>query len=385
MKVLKPETVKRTIDVLSKKLISLNNASKDKFFFNYNKLKKDLLISSFSKLLISHAYLSYLFNCWVENIPGIVDVNENNGDQRCLGTFIVGYNMNQEISDSERTVFKITSDRISANLASSAIENAYPVIQQSRARYRQINFLKTFKADLEKYYNQVKHKAESNKDEKWTALHDFGLADTKDWILKYFTEKENFLKDCGLSLITKYFNEISSGDSCDIALLTELNEIPNTDIAGKNNIYLYIDKNDKKEIQHNGRSSINIVFPHYLIEELTVNRTKENGVTITTENENLYIECRMLNKTDHFKRLLDSIGKKDSGKGLGSFLVRHFNEILILGNIEIGFNEKSEFVSKIDMRKDLYLKNGYLQYRGNKLQFDNALDIIVWKINFYST
>lgn len=114
--------IERLIKLLTNKLIELNQPRAGCFFKKHtNDEINKYYLECFAKLIISHAYLSFLFDCWVENIPSVVNVDEENNQQQCLGTFIVGYKQNQEITDDERALFRITSDRISSNLASIAL------------------------------------------------------------------------------------------------------------------------------------------------------------------------------------------------------------------------------------------------------------------------
>lgn len=93
----------------------------EQLFVKTSDQKRSSLIRYWVSQFISIAYLADYFNCWVEYIPatvGVFDLKDKNGnifksEQRNLGSFIVGYSKEEEISLEERAIFKLISERIS--------------------------------------------------------------------------------------------------------------------------------------------------------------------------------------------------------------------------------------------------------------------------------
>jgi hypothetical protein len=123
--------IKTLIETLYKKVILLDETNGNHFFGKDYKKKN---IDAFVKLIVSHAFLSAMFDCWVENIPSVVQVVEESNIKKCLGTIVVGYSIEDEISSVERIYFKLLSERISYNLATQCVIDINHEIENQATR-----------------------------------------------------------------------------------------------------------------------------------------------------------------------------------------------------------------------------------------------------------
>lgn len=102
------------ITELTDKLVSLN-IKYDIFDSFANPYIQKCHIEGFVKLLFTHSYLSYLFDCWIESTPSVVNIDRLNcGKKHSLGIVIWGYN---QIENEWRNVFGLISNRICSNFA----------------------------------------------------------------------------------------------------------------------------------------------------------------------------------------------------------------------------------------------------------------------------
>ena len=102
------------ITELTDKLISLNTEY-DIFEAFENLYIQKCHVEGFVKLLFTHSYLSYLFDCWIESTPSIVNIDRLHGNKKhSLGIVIWGYD---EIETEWRHVFELISNRICSNFA----------------------------------------------------------------------------------------------------------------------------------------------------------------------------------------------------------------------------------------------------------------------------
>lgn len=123
--------IEKVIETLYKKVLLLDETNGNHFF---GKDYKKENIDAFVKLIISHAFLSAMFDCWVENIPSVVQVVEESNIKKCLGTIVVGYSIEDEISSVERIYFKLLSERISYNLATQCVIDINHEIENQATR-----------------------------------------------------------------------------------------------------------------------------------------------------------------------------------------------------------------------------------------------------------
>jgi len=108
--------------VLVQKIRQLNDFNKQ-YFFNSEKENIENLINSFANSILSHGFLSFIFNITVENIPSVIFVDKTNKEKRSLGTFIIGYK--HELENEDRVYFRILAQRISSILAGNVAYNVY--------------------------------------------------------------------------------------------------------------------------------------------------------------------------------------------------------------------------------------------------------------------
>lgn len=76
-------------------------------------------VIGFANLLITHAYLSLIFKCWVESIPSVVNIDEEHTNS--LGIVIWGYYDDCDILEC-RPLVQIIADRICASFAAHFID-----------------------------------------------------------------------------------------------------------------------------------------------------------------------------------------------------------------------------------------------------------------------
>jgi hypothetical protein len=78
------------------------------------------LIEEWISQLVSIAFLAGYYDCWIEYMPAVVGVFDLKKDgrvykteERNLGSFIIGYSKENEISLDDRAIFKLISERVS--------------------------------------------------------------------------------------------------------------------------------------------------------------------------------------------------------------------------------------------------------------------------------
>lgn len=99
-----------------------------KVFFDEKNIESN--INHWSNSIIAGAFLSFVFNAYMEYIPGVSNVEEGkNKDQgikfKSLGAMIIGYDKDNPIDNELRTLFRIMSDRISSAIAGNYLKNEY--------------------------------------------------------------------------------------------------------------------------------------------------------------------------------------------------------------------------------------------------------------------
>lgn len=106
-----------------------------KYFQNQHKVffeEKDIEsnIRHWANSIVAGAFLSFVFNAYMEYIPGVSNVEEEkNRDHgikfKSLGAMIIGYDKENPIGNESRTLFRIMSDRISSAIAGNYLKNEY--------------------------------------------------------------------------------------------------------------------------------------------------------------------------------------------------------------------------------------------------------------------
>ena len=99
-----------------------------KVFFEEKNIESN--INHWANSIIAGAFLSFVFNAYMEYIPGVSNVEEGkNRDQgikfKSLGAMIIGYDKENPIDNELRTLFRIMSDRISSAIAGNYLKNEY--------------------------------------------------------------------------------------------------------------------------------------------------------------------------------------------------------------------------------------------------------------------
>lgn len=99
-----------------------------KVFFEEKNIESN--INHWANSIIAGAFLSFVFNAYMEYIPGVSNVEEGkNQDQgikfKSLGAMIIGYDKENPIDNELRTLFRIMSDRISSAIAGNYLKNEY--------------------------------------------------------------------------------------------------------------------------------------------------------------------------------------------------------------------------------------------------------------------
>ena len=188
----------------------LLNKTKEYFFF-----KKDLqdkVINEWIMFIISHAFLSYYTNGWIENIPSIIKDEGVNADKKCLGVMIIGYEKDNEISDDERAMFRIIADKVSAGISTQNLLNNHLEIKLNqtyldRERLRE-DFIQTCNA-LDQKSSAKTLNIKSDKSDK---LHGRKIIDPSDegdilGIIESETFGKAFLDKVKECLNNKVFNK----------------------------------------------------------------------------------------------------------------------------------------------------------------------------------
>lgn len=353
LKLLNRSSIIKTIDILTSKLITFNSDTNNKLFFSKSKDIEKYFLKAFSKLLISHAFLSFLFDCWVENIPSVIDVDETNNDQRCLGTFIIGYNKSDELTNTERSLFRITSDRISANLASNAIESIYPEIKFNRARNKQVAFLDSFNKEvlLSGEENRLDH---SNRE-----INGNDLRNMNDFFLNNIYD----LEDIGLSGFEKYVrktfllnNLIGKG------IYTCFHRSDKKNVYGK---LMKIYRIDKGTMKFNLDGIVEPTFNIGLINRILKSiceHSETKGIHIESKDENKFLLKIGFQKEVSLKNFSDSLQcisdyAKEKKGALGMVFINNWYDIMVMGNLEIGeVDSNGKFNDYINFSRDFNLK-----------------------------
>ena len=76
-------------------------------------------ITGFANLLITHAYLSLILECWVESIPSVVNIDKK--ETNSLGIVIWGYNNECNISEC-RSLIQIIADKICTSFSAHFVD-----------------------------------------------------------------------------------------------------------------------------------------------------------------------------------------------------------------------------------------------------------------------
>lgn len=372
--------------MLTNKLIELNQTqSRDcsgYFFKKHSDIKTDkYYLEGFAKLIISHAYLSVLFDCWVENIPSVANLDERNNQQQCLGTFIVGYKQDQEITDDERALFRITSDRISSNLAAETINVIHAELRYKQLRKQQHSILAAFQTEVLTTTPAIDHGSNSI-----TQEH---VAKKNVFFEKY---PEDVLDKCGLKHFKSYVEETFKENK-------KIHKGIYTCFYDNKRMHSFADISCVYVSPHSDKNTIinipgmavephvNIVLVHNLIkvfmtEYRVISREAVENAFCVKINFNGSNVC-LLNLVNSLKA--EHKGEKGKVGSLGQFFIDNYEDFRIIGNLQI-LDDKNNLL--VDFEKDLTPhwaqdKIKKLELRNDKIVCKNYSELI-YKILFKS-
>jgi hypothetical protein len=222
------ENLEELVSIVASKF-KLLNQTKEYFFFNDN--LNDTTLNEWVMFVLSHAFLSYFLNGWIENIPSIIKDEGNNAEKRCLGVMIIGYEKENEISDDERAMLRIIADKVSSgistqNLLNNHLENKLRQTYHDKTNLRK-DFIETCKALDEKTSLKALNINPSNT--KTDKLH--GRLQVE------YSDKNSILNIIDYKTFGHSFKE-------------KINECFKQDIFNKNCL-IRIRKDDEKRNQHN--------------------------------------------------------------------------------------------------------------------------------------
>ncbi len=384
--------IKELLLILYNKVLLLNTTNENYYFGKIQRgTTKDNVLKDFIKLVVSQGFSSFLFGCWIENIPSIVNVDSVSGYRQSLGTIVVGYNEAMDLSYDERTYFKFISDRISHILATEALFELSPELKYKRLRKIQVSYLKKFK-DQVILQHGINHGNNKIGDDSLSLLNDF---------FSEVTRQE--LNNCGLNHFEEFVKDVfKKGEKTDCGLFVEFHAQIN-DTKSKNLIYdlaengnaLKIELKDSQGATNVG-PIVNVVFPHFLIKILQENRS--NGTpyvksvkTVTNENRlNIFI-C--FNECISIKDFTDSLtGNRSRGEGdLGQFLRDYYDTIRIIGNLviceEIVESEGQKLLPILNFENDVvaeYSSSKISKLNLNKEVEDKNVIKLVYQIHYKS-
>lgn len=368
--------IKEVFEILKAKTLLFNETSEHYFF---GKEPKKEVVDAFVKLIITHAYLSFFFDGWVENIPSVIQVNEYENVKKCLGTIIVGYSFKQEIDAEERTYFRLLSDRVSSNLSAMTVFELSPELRFRHLRRIQIDILNRFNKEVLTANPAIDHAANTLTQQHIDKKNEFFSKISDDTIEKYSLKS---FKD----FVEKQF---IVGAMIDKGMFTcfHKNTISACLIYKNSDANYTFDKQIKfGEITE---PTFNMVVIQALIEEIK-KECSDYNVKVISEDNALEIEftcCSEIYLTNFLQSISNNHNGKSECKGsLGQFMCNNYEAFRILGNLIIGIEESSNFRSLIDFEKDLTPKyhNGKVERLEHQLTLTNKLNKVIYKLIFKS-
>lgn len=368
--------IKDIFEILKAKIL-LFNKTNDSYFFGSNP-EMDV-IDAFIKLIITHAFLSAFFDCWIENIPSVIQVNEIEKTKKCLGNIVVGYSIKQEIDATERIYFRMLSDRISSNLAANTVFELSPELRFKRLRRIQIDFLNKFNREVLTSDPSIDHGANSLTQEHVDKKNEFFGKISNDTIEKY-----------SLKSFKKFVDEQFLVDSTiDKGIFTCFHKNTNPACSiYKNSDNSYSFEN-KIKFEHNNEPTFNMVIIQNLIDEIK-KECSDYNVTIITSDNAMEIKFSCCNEID-LSKFLKSISRNKDGNfnksgSLGQFMCNNYEAFRILGNLIIGIEELGAFIPLIDFEKHLSPKytNGKVERLEHQLTLINKINEVIYKVIFKS-
>lgn len=135
------DNLSELVSIVAAKFKLLNKTKEFSFF---REDMKDTVLNEWIMFILSHSFLSYYLNGWIENIPSIIKDEGDNADKKCLGIMIVGYEKENEISDDERAMLRIIADKVSAGISTQNLLNNHLEIKLKQIYLDRENSRKDF-------------------------------------------------------------------------------------------------------------------------------------------------------------------------------------------------------------------------------------------------
>ncbi len=254
----------------------LLNETKEHFFFNKN--LSDTILNEWVMFILSHAFLSYFLNGWIENIPSIIKDEGNNAEKRCLGVMIIGYEKENEISDDERAMLRIIADKVSAGISTQNLLNNH-LVNKLRQTYHD-------RANLRKDFIQTCNALDEKTSEKVLNMNSIGKTD------KLHGRKK--IESSDKSSILQIIDYRTFGQ----AFKNKINECLNHDVFNKNCL-IRIKKDDEK------RNHQNVKLPIYTFYKV---KEEENLLLKLIDGQNSNIDFVNLALIEDVLNVFDGIG-----------------------------------------------------------------------------
>lgn len=363
--------------ILFHKLYLLNTTNDNGFFGRIenqdteeegNTKTKRAYLREFVNLIISQGFSSFLFNTWIENIPAIVNVDHLTGAKQSLGSLVVGYR-EKDLSYEERTFLKLISDRVSHLFAAEALYELSVELRYKKKRRLQVDWLNDFRKNV--LHSDIHHGGRP------VNADDVELLNT--FLGKYSGEQ---IRYAGLELAVQFIVEtFTPGNTIDYRFFVQLGAPAKKELWEKHNVYRYAKDGDDSqfegaallgiEIETGSRiltsPTINVAFAHELIKMLITNakagETYVEKAETSTSNSTLLMHLTFRKPIEIAKFFASLTGIDRKPGDLGEFLVKNYDAIKVIGNLDICAEENGGERVLVDFVKDLApVKDGPSQF-----------------------
>lgn len=304
-------------------------------------------VMNWVELFFQIAFISLVYDSWVEYIPGTCGVQEDSGKRsfRNLGGLILGYRIDDAITHEERGVFRIISARISATVAGQWMIENLQKLRRERNRERLKRALEAFKALP---FPDILHGTMAVNDDFESRLRTV-YWQYRDVLTDEFIRSYDSLKKNNKGFICKYcLATLNSGDSEECKVII--------------NRPLFSNKNRKaKCCDDTGFESeqFNIPLIKSLIDKLiTKHRTHKKTPKLKKEFSGEKRECHFTvsyQGDDFFdvKNFKERLENRPNGSVTGQYLCQYFDAVDCHGILELQYFdvEEKKFVPFFNTRE----------------------------------
>lgn len=323
---------------LIQKLLALNKQHEDHFFGSVDYCKKGEEghwaagryhgLNLFSKLIISQALSSFLFNVVVENIPTVVNVDATTKARQSLGTLVVGYDKSEPPTDYVRACLKLVTERISQVLAAEALYELSLPLRVKHRRSKQLKILQQFNKVV---LNQTST-AGKRLDHAAIPIDETSLSNLVLFKNSYPDDLLNDELPHFYSLLQEHFIKDAHVDR---GLFTHLHGSTHHSHA----VLPVVAKTSARlKIRGTEDPVVNIAFVHACVKSLLEKGGSVDSVYVDTSNTPDLLQIKV-NGLTGFKLsdLIKSIEGRSNGSqgGFGGFLASSYLDILAIGNLTL--------------------------------------------------